>query len=175
MFHVLASLFALAGLVSVPPASAGPQPAETHCVVFVIDQADDGEFITSKPTCFGNELFARTWAALDPKGELAQTSGTGSLTGGLAALTFTLGTHYDGFGGSGSSITVVGGSCTGGYWNTPTSWDNRISSSYNGCAHLIHWDYPAKSGSSQSTYGSGTTDNLSYMNNRTESVSYHSS
>jgi hypothetical protein len=88
---------------------------------------------------------------------------------------FTLGIHFDGFNGTGSSISVAGSSCTGGWWNTGTTWANRISSSYNGCARLRHYDLANKGGSYQDTYGAGTTDNLSTMDNRSESVSYHSS
>ena len=90
--------------------------------------------------------------------------------------TFTLGRHYDGYNGTGSSISVVGSSCTGGYWNTTSSWDNRISSSYNGCARLRHYAYPNKVVPFDDTQGSGTTDNLnSTLNNNAESISYHSS
>lgn len=166
---------ALAPLTPSASSAEASTSRETHCVLFVVDQAVDGEFIMSEPVCFDNEASADVWAVTDPQGKLGSGSVSAILGGYVAASTFTLGKHYDGAGGTGSSITIVGGSCTGGYWNTPSSWDNRISSSYNGCAHLIHWDWPNKSGSSQSTYGSGTTDNLGYMNNRTESVSYHSS
>ncbi len=92
-----------------------------------------------------------------------------------AVSSFTLGIHYDYSNGGGSSITVVGSSCTGGWWNTPSWFDNRESSSYNGCNRLKHWDYPNASGSYQSTWTVGQTDNLTYMSNRVESVSYHSS
>lgn len=88
---------------------------------------------------------------------------------------FTLGVHFDGANGSGSSISVTGSSCSGGYWNTGTSWANRISSSYNGCGRLAHHDLSNKGGAVESTFGAGTTDNLGGMNNRTESVAYYSS
>lgn len=88
---------------------------------------------------------------------------------------FTLGVHFDGANGSGSSITVTGSGCNGGWWNTGASWANRISSTYNGCGRLAHYDLPNKGGSVESTYGVGTTDNLGILNNRAESVAYHSS
>ncbi len=167
------ALAVVLGLFVFPASFDVAEGAESHCVVFVVDQREDGEFVLSEPDCFADELSASVWASY---GLPLVGSGAGSADSGgvVAATTFILGKHYDGFNGTGSSITVVGSSCTGGYWNTSSSWDNRISSSYNGCARLRHWDYPYKSGSSESTYGSGTTDNLSYMNNRTESVSYHS-
>lgn len=128
------------------PAGAAPSDAETHCVVEVVAHAADGELLTV------------TDAAV------AET-----------VSSFTLGIHFDGASGSGSSISVTGSSCTGGYWNTPSTWDDRISSSWNGCARLRHWGGPSKTGSYQDTSGVGTTDNLTTMNNRTESVSYHAS
>ena len=69
----------------------------------------------------------------------------------------------------------MGSSCTGGWWNTPTAWDNRISSSYHGCAALRHYDLPGKVGQVQLTTGVGTIKNLTTLNNRTESVSYSTS
>jgi hypothetical protein len=69
----------------------------------------------------------------------------------------------------------VSAGLTGGYWNTGSTWANRISSSYNGCYRLRHWELPNKSGASESTYGVGTTNNLGSLNNRVQSVSYHSS
>ncbi|HZD23791.1 MAG TPA: hypothetical protein VE569_10385 [Acidimicrobiia bacterium] len=148
------------------------RPGEIHCVLVVLDQKADGELVLSPPTCFTDERSAEMWAA-EGAGGLVLTD-NGALTATATSSTFTLGRHYDGFSGSGSSIRIVGGNCTGGWWNTSSWWDNRISSSYNGCARLTHWDYPNKLGISESTYGSGTINNLSYMNNKTESVSYHS-
>lgn len=86
--------------------------------------------------------------------------------------TFTLGTHFEGLNGTGSSISVVGGDCTGGYWNTGLTWANRISSSWNGCYRLRHYDLPNKSGPWVDLVGSGTKNLPSIMNNKTESVAY---
>jgi len=149
--------------------SKEPAQAESHCVVHVIGQAEDGELTISVPDCYETA----TEAAMAASGTL-QPGGAGFES--MAGATFTLGIHYDGSNGSGSSITVVGSSCTGGYWNTPSWFDNRITSSYNGCGRLRHYDRPYKGGSSTNTYGAGTTDDLAaWMNNRTESVAYYSS
>lgn len=152
-------------------AAAEEQPAE-HCVSFVTHQKPDGELELTKPDCFDSEQAAEHWASVGMSQRLQNLGIFDAGVGGLSS--FTLGRHFDGFNGSGSSISIVGSSCTGGYWNATATWDNRISSSYNGCARLTHWDYPAKSGQSQSTYGAGTTDNLSTLNNKASSVSYHS-
>lgn len=171
--HAGVTALVLAGVVALVPGSPEVQAVDDdvsgglHCVVFVTGQAADGELVVSKPDCFSSVILADTWAAAGSPGELDSQS-----DGVVAASTFVLGRHYDGFNGSGSSIGVVGSSCTGGYWNTGSSWANRISSSYNGCPKLAHYDYPNKGGSYEYTYGSGTIDNLSFMNNDAESVAY---
>jgi hypothetical protein len=170
MSRAVLSLLLVLGAITVP--ELPPEPVgEIHCVLVVLDQKADGELVMSNPTCFADERSAETFAA-DGAGTLVPVAN--NKLGAMAASSFTLGKHYDGFSGTGSSIRIVGGDCTGGWWNTSSEWDNRISSSYNGCARLTHWDYPNKLGTSESTYGSGTIDNLSYMNNKAESVSYHS-
>ena len=131
---------ALSPLVVDQPGDSG----ESHCVVVVMGQEKSGELITTDPTCFGTERLARLWAnsglalatTFDLRDDPIQ-----------ALLTFNLGIHYDGFNGTGSSISVVGSSCTGGWWNTPAAWDNRISSSFHGCAALRHYDLANKGGS----------------------------
>lgn len=164
-----------AAVLAVSPTTSGesadyeePQD-ESHCLVFVVGQLEDGELVTSDPDCFSSLALADAWAAL---GAPASTFESGGGERVVAVSSFVLGRHYDGFNGSGSSIAIVGSSCTGGHWNTGSSWANRISSSYNGCPTLRHYDYPNKGGSSQYTSGAGTTDNLSSMNNDAESVAY---
>lgn len=158
------------------PAQAGAKTElkvakEKHCVVYVIDKSTDGELAMSSPTCFASADEAASLAA-KPVFK-AQTADIEGMAFGYS--TFTLGIHYDGANGTGSSITVVGSSCTGGWWNSPTWFDNKTSSSYNGCHKLRHYDKPSKGGMGFSTYTVGQTDNIaSYMNNRTESVSYSS-
>lgn len=155
------------------------EAADSHCVVEVVEQRPGGELVTSEPVCFGSFADAMVEAS---GGLMRLPDGVGGdvvftdESVGILASTFAIGIHYDGYNGSGSSITVVGSSCSGGYWNTPGWFDNRISSSYNGCARLKHWNYPGVSGYLTATTGVGTTDNLpGSANNKTESVSYHSS
>ncbi len=152
---------------------------ESHCVVEVIDQQPDGELVLGRMRCYGT--FAEAVADVSGGDIRLDADATGAVlfsdaeTGALLA-SFTLGVHFDGFNGSGSSISVVGDSCTGGWWNTGTAWANRISSSRNGCYRLIHHDGPNKTGASESTVGAGVTHNLSSgLNNKAESVSYWSS
>lgn len=150
-------------------------PSEEHCVVNVVGQEPDGEFILSDARCYDSLSEAMADAAGGYR-SLVGADSPALVSGGVMSSTFTLGRHYDGIDGTGSSISVVGSSCTGGWWNTSSSWDNRISSSWNGCFRLKHHDLPARGGIYESTTGVGTTDNLSgYLNNKAESVSYWSS
>lgn len=154
-------------------------PVEEHCVANVVSQMPDGELILGEPRCypsFAEAMFDASGGALT-----LDADATGSVLwtdpgAGVLASTFTLGTHFDGYGGAGSSISVVGSGCTGGWWNTSVSWSNRISSSWNGCYRLKHHDLPNRGGTVASTIGAGSTHNVpSFMDNKTESVSYWSS
>jgi hypothetical protein len=165
------------GLVLPAPVGQGGQStAEEHCVVEVVDQTRDGELITTGPVCFGSFAEAMDVASGGAVRLSEDTSGhvvLSELEVAAAMASFTLGIHFDGRSGTGSSISVVGSNCSGGWWNTPSSWDNRISSSFNGCYRLRHFDEPNRGGSSADTTGTGATHNLIWwMDNRTESVAY---
>lgn len=176
------ALAALSGAMMVvgagTPTMAIDRDDETHCIVTVLGQEPDGEFVTSEPVCY-DTLAAAISVATGGAVDLAESATSsvlfdGSLDDELRDAS-VIGTHFDGSGGGGASISVQGGSCTGGHWNTPTVWDNRISSSWHGCHRLRHYDLPSAEGSVEATTGVGTTKNLSSMNNKAESVSYHSS
>ncbi len=177
--HSSRSALAIAALTLVTtvfvtwPASAA---TETHCVVDVVDTLEDGELVTGPARCYPT----LAEALQDASGRTMRLSrnvpSSGGLGDGLVFSTlasFTLGTHFDGASGTGSSISIVGSSCTGGHWNTGPTWENRISSSWNGCARLRHWEGPSKTGLYEDTFGVGTTDNLVTLNNMAKSVSYH--
>lgn len=73
---------------------------------------------------------------------------------------------------SGSSLSIAGSSCSGGWLNLPSNWVNRINSTVtygSGCDRVKHFDSYALSGSYQSTWPNG---NLSYMIDRANSVQY---
>jgi hypothetical protein len=182
---LILSVLALAATMAVAiPASAERARSsdvssdEQHCVAAVVGQAADGELLLSEESCY--DTFAEAMGDLSAgtvKLDL-ETPGAAvfddELIGTLAG-SFTLGIHYDGYGGSGSSISITGSSCRGGYWNAYGFWSNRISSSFNGCYHLRHYDYYNKGGSSYNTYTAGQIDNIyGWMNNRTNSVAYYS-
>jgi hypothetical protein len=182
--HLITGLLAvlmLSAPVSTAPAFDSDRAIEEHCVFQVVNQSVGGQFVLSDPTCFHSLRDAMTYAASGSVTgeELLGVSGPqlfAEPSSGQALSTFTLGIHFDGTNGSGSSISVVGSSCTGGWWNTGGTWANRISSSWNGCFRLRHYDLPNKSGTWADTTEVGQIDNIpSAMNNRTESVAYFGS
>ena len=172
----VASLVLLSTMGTVPAASAAPDKGEQHCVVEAVGQLADGELVLSAPRCY--ESFAEAVADASGGTVLVEAEASGAVLFSDPAIeeallaSFTLGIHFDGFNGSGSSISVVGSACNGGWWNTGLTWANRISSSWNGCYRLRHHDLANKEGASESTIGAGATRNLSGLSNRVESVSY---
>ena len=185
-FPAMVILIVAAALLAAAPAALGAASAageavETeHCVAVASEEAADGRLVLSEPECYPTvaEAAAATkeaGAALTDALRTAAQSAVGADATDDVISSITLGIHYDGSSGSGSSISIVGSGCTGGYWNALGWWKNRISSSYNGCYRLKHFDFQNRSGAMFTTLGSGTTDNLSWFANMTESVSYHSS
>jgi hypothetical protein len=147
-------------------------PVESHCVVQVVDQTDQGELVVGAADCYLSFADAQAASAEVQFGRTAQGVTTDG-TDVVFLLSTTLGIHYDGLNGGGSSITVVGSSCSGGWWNTGATWANRISSSWNGCHRLRHYDRANQGGSWADTIGVGAVHNLPLaMNNKTESVAY---
>jgi hypothetical protein len=181
---LILSVFALAATMAVAvPASAersrpGPsEGTEQHCVAAAVGQTTDGELLLGEETCYSTFAEVMTDLSAGTVQLHASTPATAVFDDefvGTLAATFTLGIHYDGYNGYGSSIAITGSSCTGGFWNAYGWWSNRISSSFNGCYHLRHYDYYSKSGSSYNTYTAGQVDNIgSWFNNRTNSVAYY--
>ena len=146
----LAAAFIAALTVFAAPAPAAPRPEE-HCVLHVVGQADNGELLTEAPVCFASAAAA----AASPLG-----------------ATSTIAVHYDGANFTGSSITISGSTCSGGWLNLSFAWRNRISSTQNFCPQIRHFDGLNLTGAWQATFGTG--GNLSTLNNKTESVQYTS-
>ncbi len=86
----------------------GATPA-AHCVVQVLGEGADGALATSEPECYTSSREALLGAAA---AIMAADDGISHPMGGS---TWVIGKHYDGYNGTGSSITVVGSSCTGGH------------------------------------------------------------
>lgn len=146
-----------------------PHLVEEHCVVRVVGVEETGAFITEPWDC--HETFAGAMAALGavpPPGALpVQELVRRDL---LAQVDQVLGVHYDGSNRTGSTITVTGADCGGGYLNLSSGWINRISSTLNGCAAVRFYDGYDKGGSYQTT--TPATVNLGALDNAANSVGY---
>lgn len=131
------------------PASASDiaNENERHCSVTVTGKRPSGELITTKPVC-------------------------SSVRPSEAPAAFTVASvvavHYSLAGFGGSTFTVNGTGCTGGYLNLPSTWVDVISSTWSNCT-VTHFDFFYLTGSSETTYGSG---NLTMLDNKTNSARY---
>jgi hypothetical protein len=135
-------------------ARAPASPPEEHCVVQVVGQdAATGEVRLSDLTCDRTRDVALRRA--------------GAAT---AAADHPIGVHFDGAGYTGSSLTVVGADCTGGWLNLPAAWNNRISSTLNGCPRIRHFDGANLTPPEQTTLSPG--GNLLSLNNKASSIQY---
>lgn len=164
---VLAATTALVG-TGVPSAGASTsrsqQPA-THCYVEVIGQHPDGEYILSEEECYTE--FSGAMAALGLGADLETPE---AARDAAASLLATLAIHYDG-NFTGSSISVSGVNCAGGYINLSLAWDNRISSTISTfCGRIRHWTGLSTSGSFQDTLPNGILS--APVNNNVSSIQY---
>ena len=152
---VVAGLTAWAGPPGAGAAEQGraPAPVEEHCVLVVLDQAPDGELRTTDPVCSTTRAGA------------LQRVGTATLL-----ADFPIGVHYDGAGFTGSSVTVMGSSCIGGWLNLPGSWNDRISSTLNGCPTIRHYQHVYLTPPSATTYSPG--GNLGALSDEVSSIQY---
>lgn len=169
---------AVTGIVLLSPGIAPGAEAreESHCVVDVIGERAGGELAVSEPRCYGT--FAEAMRDASNGVLVLPRLASGSVMFGdsdvaAAASLFTIGIHFDGFNGAGSSMSVVGTSCSGGWLSLSRAWVNRISSTFNGCNQIRHYDTADRGGIFEDTFGAGTRDNLSRLNNRVGSISYH--
>lgn len=166
---------AAGALVAALPAGAGAAPAPgdrvEHCVLHVVGQEDSGRFITDGPYCYPTlaEALAEAGADVAPRVAAGGVSAA-EVDGIVGAASVTLGVHFDGANRTGSSITISGGDCNGGYVNLTSTWINRISSTSNSCDVVNFWDGYDKTGSYEGTTPS--TVNLGSSNNLANSVGY---
>ncbi|HVE45189.1 MAG TPA: hypothetical protein VNA57_00380 [Acidimicrobiales bacterium] len=157
-------------IVSAPLAGAsGAQAeAEQHCVVSVVGRGVDGRFVTSPEACYPTFSEAMASIGYDVVDGAPVPSGDQD----MGAMSFVIGTHYDGASGTGSSLTVNGDDCTGGWLNLSSSWINRISSTRNGCPRVRHADGYNLTGTMEETYNFGGVSNLTFLNNAANSIQY---
>ncbi len=166
----LAAVVVLGG-TGAPVAAAqerSARPTEEHCVVGVTGVRRSGELVISEPECFGT--LAEALAAV-PTVELGPEIALSPLfQAQLDAASVVLSTHFDGSNRTGSSLTIAGTECGGGYVNLSSAWVNRISSTSNGCSTVRFFDGFDKSGATEVTGLS--TVNLGGLDNAANSVQY---
>ena len=137
-----------------------------HCVSFVSpDEQNPSQLLPSDEICYKAE----------PEISEIDAIGSGAATAQSSSRSVILGKHYDYFNYQGPSLTVVGkGTCAGGGITlTGGRWDNRISSTRNGCSTIEHYTYSRPfvfSGTKQSTLGYG--GNLSLVGNYVSGILY---
>ena len=149
--------------------AAGPSLKGTHCVVQVVGQRPSGELETTPEQCYST--FAEAATAAGIPGVDASDSPR-SISDAQLADSWAIGIHYDGFNGTGASLTVNGDDCSGGWLNVSASWVNKISSTRNGCNRVSHFSGTNLTGSVETTFGVNTLSNLSGLNNATDSIQY---
>lgn len=135
---------ALATLSLGVPSVGAKQAEQQHCRVEVLGQKPTGEFVMSGITCV----------------EAPQRS---------EGIESWIATHYDGLGWTGSSLGVSGSGCNGGWWNLPSEWNDRISSTWSPCT-VRHYENANLGGGYDTTYSPG--DDLGTYNNEASSVRY---
>jgi hypothetical protein len=140
----LAVVVAVAAVVVVGTPSAA-SAAEQHCSMTVIGQTARGQLITTPITC-----------------------GEGGEGGGFSILS-VIAVHYTSANFTGSTLSIQGGPCNGGWLNMPAGWENVVSSTWSAC-DTTHYDGYGLSGASE-TLGVGG-GNLGSLNDRTNSVRY---
>ena len=152
---LLAVGLAIGGVATTTSSAGGapaPTKAEEHCVIRVTQRDADGRMHTTDPEC-------------------AATRGAALRSAGVTTLAdWAIGVHFDGANLTGSSLTVMGADCTGGWLNLPAGWSNRVSSTSHGCARIRHFDgYWLVSPSEDTVWPGG---NLGLLNNRPSSIQY---
>ena len=146
--------------------ASSDEEATTHCYVEVIGETKAGEYLLSDEECFAE--FDDAMSAIGLGDGITSKAEAESAA---AALSSTIGIHYDGAGFTGSSFSVSGVNCLGGYINMSAGWNDRVSSTLSGfCGRIRHWTGANKTGSFQDTLPNG---NLSApVNNNVSSIQY---
>lgn len=142
---------------------------QEHCVIFTDGTDKIGNLIVTDTECYDTyaQVLEATGATNVP------SSLTPATAGEYLLLTSIIGTHYDGSNATGQSFSVVGDDCNGGGLPVPIGWNDRISSTTNGCPTVTHYEHNNYTGSAYNTFGPGTNTNITgYMNNKTSSIKY---
>lgn len=144
---------------------------EQHCVVQVLGEDTEGNFILGPEVCF------KTFA------EVLTHVGVENVDPGITPATATrellrssslLGVHFEHSGLRGRSSTVWGTGCTGGGFNVSSWWNDRISSTAHGlCGTIKHYEHFNYQGAVFTT-NAPQGDITGVMNDKTSSIKFFS-
>ena len=162
---------AAVGLGAVHNEAGAAERVDEHCVVHVTGIQRSGQYLTGEPVCYPTLVEALSEAGV-PLDASRAGAGFGDIerSGAIALADRTIGIHWDGSNRTGSSITISGGECSGGFVDLSSAWVNRISSTWNACPATRFFDGFGKTGDSEQT--GLLTVNLGGLNNRANSISY---
>jgi hypothetical protein len=137
----------LLGATSAPVgARSSLSPSSEHCTLAIVGVDEHGSYETGPLECEGSR----------------------SRSAGFAASS-VIATHYEGFNFTGASLSILGGSCNGGWLNLPVAWRNRIASTISGCT-TRHYAALGRTGAVNTTFNPG--GNLGAVAFDAESVQY---
>ncbi len=157
-----------AGVFTTVPTTASAEGDKgEHCIVEVTDVVD-GTFVLGPEKCFAT--FADV---LRSRGDqnVSDSVTPANVPRSTLVLDAIIGVHYDGANFTGASFSVSGTTCGGGGLNVSAAWNDRISSTTNGCPTITHYENTNYAGATASTFGGG--GNITgYMDNRTSSIKY---
>jgi hypothetical protein len=186
--HCLVASVVLAAVAIPVPASAEsqtPSDATPHCLLKingkeVTDNNKMGTFTTEPMRCYATyaEVLRKAGPAVvadnikATPAELLKPDALSKLN--LLQADSVIGIHFEYANGTGATLTVSGSNCSGGGLNVPIAWNDRISSTLNGCPTIVHYENTNYALSSYSTYGAGSLQNITgYMDNKTSSILYY--
>lgn len=171
------AIVSLGAAVAIPyaaPAQASTDaepPKGEHCLIETSGVDEANNLIVTETSCFDSFAEVLTKLGADDVAADARPANLDRSQIGLRAI---IGVHYDGGSYDGDSFTVTGSTCTGGGLNVSSAWNDRISSTVNGCYRIEHFEHGGFAGATFNTYGSGGSMNGSTMNNKTTSIKYWS-
>ena len=148
------------------PAEAGPPQSATQCVAHVVGQSPTGQLELGATRCYATQAQAMSAEDVGLWGPGA------SERAAVTAPTFVLAIHCDGYNLGGPCLNIVGTGCTSGYVNLDATWNNRISSTQNGCPTIRHYNGFNLTGTVKTTTGVGVVHNLTTFNNLASSIQY---
>lgn len=164
-----AILLALVAISATAGASTATPRSERHCIVEVIGNVD-GALVTGPEICYPSRSgAARQIAAVTAAPALSASPGGVSRAAGGTNI---IGVHYTSTNYGGSSITIIGTTCSGGVWRALGWWNNNIESSrhYCGGSPTTFYDRTNCTGATISIYGNQSS--LGSLNNRVSCVRY---